>query len=57
LRNIFYPANANPMSDDTAVARGGNIIAMCASRHTDINFITLLEALEKGLQLRHGGKW
>ncbi|MCB9808859.1 isopenicillin N synthase family oxygenase [Candidatus Nomurabacteria bacterium] len=57
MRDIFYPAHQNPVVDDGMVAEGGNALGMCASMHTDINFLTLLEAKEKGLQLWHEGRW
>lgn len=57
MRVIHYPAHGKPMADDGEVARGGNIQGMCASKHTDINDLTLLHATEPGLQLWYKGKW
>ncbi|HRH31388.1 MAG TPA: 2-oxoglutarate and iron-dependent oxygenase domain-containing protein [Candidatus Paceibacterota bacterium] len=57
LRCIEYPANENPMHDDGLVAKGGNHVGMCASKHTDINLITLLIARSKGLQLWYEDQW
>lgn len=57
IRHIHYPGHEKPVADDGEVERGGNIEGMCASRHTDINDLTLLHATEPGLQLRHGGEW
>lgn len=57
LRFIHYPANSIVVSDDEAVTLGGNAAGMCASKHTDINHITLLHATEPGLQLWMDGKW
>lgn len=57
LRAIEYPATENPLVDDGIAAAGGNIIGMCASKHTDINMLTLLLAQEEGLQLWHDGAW
>jgi isopenicillin N synthase-like dioxygenase len=59
LRNIFYPSTSNPatLESEVEVVRGGNVTGMCATRHTDINFLTLLHATEPGLQLRHQGLW
>ncbi len=57
LRAIDYPPNAHPLKDEGEETLGGNIAGMCASKHTDINVITLLDAKEKGLQLFHKGKW
>jgi len=57
MRAIDYPATATPLVDDAETKNGGNIIGMCASKHTDINMITLLEAKEEGLQLQHEGEW
>ncbi len=51
LRAINYPANNKPLKDEGEETLGGNIAGMCASKHTDINVITLLDAKEKGLQL------
>lgn len=57
VRSILYPPKANPLSDDAAATKGGNAVGMCASRHTDINFLTLLLARKKGLQLWHEKRW
>ncbi len=57
MRAIDYPPTANPLADDGIATKGGNIIGMCASKHTDINMITLLEAKEEGLQLWDGENW
>jgi isopenicillin N synthase-like dioxygenase len=57
MRHIHYPAHSNPMADDGAVKIGGNIQGMCASKHTDINDLTLLHATEPGLQLWHNNQW
>lgn len=57
MRFIHYPAHAMPMVDDGAVTQGGNLLGMCASRHTDINDLTLLYATEPGLELRYKNKW
>jgi isopenicillin N synthase-like dioxygenase len=57
LRGIHYPAGQKPVDDDEAVTEGGNAVGMCASKHTDINMITLLLAKEPGLQLWHDGRW
>lgn len=57
LRIIEYPGNPNPLADDEVATRGGNITGMCASKHTDINMITLLLAKEPGLQLLHKDEW
>jgi isopenicillin N synthase-like dioxygenase len=57
LRGIHYPAGQKPVDDDEVVTEGGNLIGMCASKHTDINMITLLLAKEPGLQLKYRGKW
>ncbi len=56
-RMIHYPENANPTVDDDVVMKGGNILGMCASQHTDINDITLLHAIEPGLQLKYNNQW
>ncbi len=59
IRKIYYPAQLNPtiQNEDVEVVRGGNVVGMCASRHTDINDVTLLHATEPGLQLFHNQKW
>jgi isopenicillin N synthase-like dioxygenase len=57
MRAIEYPANENPLADDGVATAGGNVIGMCASKHTDINMITLLEAQEEGLQLWYKNSW
>lgn len=57
MRVIHYPANSVVVSDDEEVTRGGNLLRMCASKHTDINDLTLLHATEPGLQLYHNGRW
>lgn len=57
MRHIHYPAHNNPMADDGKVKLGGNIQGMCASKHTDINDLTLLHATEPGLQLWHNNQW
>lgn len=61
MRIIDYPRHINPYKSDRAAfrnaTRGGNIVGMCASEHTDINLFTLLEAKEPGLQLKYKGKW
>jgi isopenicillin N synthase-like dioxygenase len=57
LRGIHYPAGREPVDDDELVMVGGNAAGMCASKHTDINMITLLLAKEPGLQLWHQGEW
>lgn len=60
LRVLHYPAQANPQTSDERVEEltpGGNVMGMCASRHTDINVLTLLLARQAGLQLRHDGEW
>lgn len=57
LRGIHYPAGQKPVDDDEAVTNGGNVVGMCASKHTDINMITLLLAKEPGLQLWYEGQW
>lgn len=57
MRAIDYPPTENPLHDDGIASRGGNITGMCASKHTDINMITLLEAKEEGLQLLDGSTW
>ncbi len=57
LRGLHYPAGQKPVDDDEEVTHGGNAIGMCASKHTDINMITLLLAKEPGLQLWHNNKW
>lgn len=57
MRVIHYPENSIVVSDDEEVTKGGNILGMCASKHTDINDLTLLHATEPGLQLWNKGKW
>ena len=57
MRHIHYPKSDNPVADDSEVQEGGNILGMCASKHTDINDLTLLHATEPGLQLQHNGNW
>ncbi|MCA9352737.1 isopenicillin N synthase family oxygenase [Patescibacteria group bacterium] len=57
LRNIHYPANPTPVDDDEAVTFGGNALGMCASKHTDINHLTLLHATEPGLELWFQNQW
>lgn len=57
MRAIDYPPTDTPLIDDGLAAKGGNFIGMCASKHTDINMITLLEAKEEGLQLANGEQW
>lgn len=57
LRGIHYPAGQKPVDDDEAITEGGNVVGMCASKHTDINMITLLLAKEPGLQLWYEGRW
>ena len=57
MRAIHYPASDNPMADDDEVNKGGNYVGMCASKHTDINMITLLLAREPGLELWHKNTW
>lgn len=57
MRHIHYPAHSKPMADDGAVKLGGNIQGMCASKHTDINDLTLLHATEPGLQLWYNNHW
>ncbi len=57
MRHIHYPAHSKPMTDDEAVTFGGNLQGMCASKHTDINDLTLLHATEPGLQLWNNNHW
>ncbi len=57
MRVIHYPENSIVVSDDEEVTQGGNILGMCASKHTDINDLTLLHATDPGLQLWHQAKW
>jgi isopenicillin N synthase-like dioxygenase len=57
MRAIDYPPTEDPLEDDEEATRGGNITGMCASKHTDINMITLLEAQEEGLQLLKNDTW
>ncbi|MBL7718791.1 MAG: isopenicillin N synthase family oxygenase [Flavipsychrobacter sp.] len=57
MRAIDYPPTENPLVDDGIASEGGNITGMCATKHTDINMITLLLAQEEGLQLWHKDEW
>lgn len=60
LRVLHYPAHDNPTAEDERVeevTEGGNVVGMCASRHTDINMLTLLLARQAGLQLLYHGQW
>lgn len=57
LRGIHYPPSENPLQDEEEGMDGGNILGMCASKHTDINMITLLLAKEAGLQLFYKKEW
>lgn len=60
MRPIHYPEQANPETSDKRVEKkteGGNVVGMCASRHTDINMLTLLFARSKGLELWYGDRW
>ncbi len=57
MRAIHYPAHENPLADDGEINAGGNYAGMCASKHTDINMITLLLAREPGLELWHKNHW
>lgn len=57
MRAIDYPPTEEPLIDDGLATKGGNVTGMCASKHTDINIITLLEAKEPGLQLWYEGIW
>ena len=57
MRAIHYPSSENPLVDDGLATEGGNITGMCASKHTDINIITLLEAKEPGLELWYKNEW
>lgn len=60
LRVLHYPAHDNPTAEDERVeevTEGGNVVGMCASRHTDINMLTLLLARQAGLQLLYHGEW
>lgn len=60
LRILHYPAQDDPQTSDERieeVTRGGNVNGMCASRHTDINMLTLLLARQPGLELLHQGTW
>lgn len=57
MRIIHYPSNSIIVSEDEEVTQGGNLLGMCASKHTDINDLTLLHATDPGLQLWHQGKW
>lgn len=57
VRAIHYLPTENPNRNDNGPVRGGNIGGMCASQHTDINLLTLLHALTKGLELWYRGKY
>lgn len=57
LRGIHYPTSENPLQDENDFTPGGNALGMCASKHTDINMITLLLAKEAGLQLFYENQW
>ncbi len=57
LRLLHYMATENPLRDEGLAKEGGNAVGMCASKHTDINFMTLLYALEPGLELFYNGNW
>lgn len=57
LRGIHYPSSENPLRDEDEFTAGGNVLGMCASKHTDINMITLLLAKEAGLQLFYKNEW
>lgn len=57
LRHLHYPASSVVTSSDEEVTRGGNIAGMCASKHTDINMLTLLLVEEDGLELWYNNKW
>lgn len=57
MRAIDYPPTANPLRDDGPATLGGNITGMCATKHTDINLITLLDAHEEGLELWYDNQW
>jgi isopenicillin N synthase-like dioxygenase len=57
MRVIHYPENSVIVSDDEDVMQGGNVLGMCASKHTDINDLTLLHATDPGLQLWFQNKW
>lgn len=59
MRAIHYPANdtVTDNDDEAEAIAGGNYIGLCASKHTDINMITLLLAREPGLELWHHNQW
>lgn len=57
FRAIDYPPTENPLVDDDKATAGGNLTGMCATKHTDINMLTLLFALEPGLQLWYENNW
>lgn len=57
VRAIHYLPTENPNRNDNGAVKGGNIGGMCASQHTDINMLTLLHALTKGLELWYEGKY
>lgn len=57
MRAIDYPPTEDPLVDDGVASEGGNITGMCATKHTDINMITLLLAQEEGLQLWYKDEW
>lgn len=55
----YYPSHEDPVTLDEAVETAGVIdgVGMCASKHTDINDLTLLHATEPGLELWHDERW
>ncbi len=59
LRIINYPAQANPRrhEEGDAIVDGGNAGGLCAYRHRDINFLTLIPIPQKGLELEFKGKY
>lgn len=57
MRHIHYPEHNTPVVNDEEVTTGGNLVSMCASKHTDINSLTLLFATEPGLELWFKDKW
>ncbi len=59
MRLIHYPASASPKQSTlmNEIVAGGNSASMCAEGHSDINFITLLPAKYKGLELLMNKKW
>lgn len=57
VRAIHYIPTENPNRNDNGPVKGGNIGGMCASQHTDINLLTLLHALTKGLELWYKGEY